>query len=486
MCSTTVVGMALAPVPDLDEHTPPATGVRFIGPNDHETRVEALDERIGLLAAQIHALEAELAETVAELDDCDGWHGVGYRSLAHWLSVRTKFTMSDARRLATVATRLERVPTLLHHAKAGQISLGVLASAARVSSPDNETRVAQIALDCTPTQSSRILATYRDLRPSFTDPDPATPPEPEPEPAYWWNTWIDDTGRGRISAALDPLTLELIEQAWNAARTTGEHETANGDPNGEHLDRLNPNEIAARLAATMIDHAHHTGLRAPDGEKFLIQLNIDLTTLARVLGISLDPSLPIRLGSESFLAHSGQHLSDDDVQQFLCDAGIQVLVHHNGVPLWLSNEHRTFNRHQRRALRFRASGRGGCEFPGCPHTRYLQVHHVTYHSHGGPTALDNAVLLCGYHHRTLHRDHWTITTAGDQTFTFWDGQRCLGTTTRTDAPGGPPPDLQHLPGLDHPPDPRIGLDADAPRSTTHGQPLTPYALDAYLSMLLAA
>ncbi|MFD0745629.1 HNH endonuclease signature motif containing protein [Phytohabitans flavus] len=27
---------------------------------------------------------------------------------------------------------------------------------------------------------------------------------------------------------------------------------------------------------------------------------------------------------------------------------------------------------------------------------------------GGPTSLDNSVLLCGYHHRIIHRGHWTV------------------------------------------------------------------------------
>ena len=35
-------------------------------------------------------------------------------------------------------------------------------------------------------------------------------------------------------------------------------------------------------------------------------------------------------------------------------------------------------------------------------------HVDSYWSHGGPTALDNLVLVCGYHHGELHKpDSWT-------------------------------------------------------------------------------
>ncbi|MHB1139266.1 MAG: HNH endonuclease, partial [Microthrixaceae bacterium] len=71
-----------------------------------------MSDRIGVLSAQIHALEAELAATVAEFDAEQGWQGGDFRSLGHWLSVRAKFLPSDAQRVARVAERLESVPTL--------------------------------------------------------------------------------------------------------------------------------------------------------------------------------------------------------------------------------------------------------------------------------------------------------------------------------------------------------------------------------------
>jgi hypothetical protein len=458
----------------------------------NEAARDRLDARVGVLAAQIHALSAELVDTIAEFDAVSG--SQGYSSTAQWLSVRAGFSTGEARRLCALARRAEQMPTLMRHARAGQLSTGVLTTAARVVTADNEERVAEIAVSCTPAQSARILSTYRSIAdppdPDTPDPDPDTPIR---EHDTWWRSWFDDQGRGRIDAALSPDVAALVDQAWAAARTAGEADhthTPPGDPadaERDHHARLCADEIAARLATTMLDTAHDHGLCRPGGDRHGVLVNIDVATLARVLGLDIDPALPIGLGTQAFDAHTGAHLADHEVARFLCDADIQVLVHHRGVPLWMSHTTRTANRHQRRALRFRASGTGGCEYPGCTQTRYLDAHHVTFHRHHGPTALDNMVLLCGHHHRALHRDEFTITTDGDQRFTFTDRWGALlGTTTTSQDPGGPPPDLAHLPHLDRPPAPPPDIRPDTPHSVTGGEHLTPYALDVYLHHLLTA
>jgi len=450
---------------------------------------EVLDDRIGVLAAQIHVLQAELVGVVSEFDGLEGWQGGGYRSLGQWLSVRTKFTAGESNRLARVALGLAEIPTLHGFATRGEISVGLMDSALRVSTPENEQAVAEVVRDCTPAQAAKVLSNYRNLAPApepdpFADPDLAPPAEPEV--SCWWNTWHDELGRGRIDAALDEVTFALLDQAWAAASATNARDRALHPDSSTHADRCDANETATRLASTMLDAANDAGMRAPDGDRFLVQLHLDVESLARILGLELNSSLPVRLGSECFLPSTGQHLNDSDVARILCDAGIQVLVHARGVPLWLSNESKPFTRQQRRALRFRAGGKGGCEFPGCTHDQYLDAHHVLFVSNDGRTTLDNGVLLCGYHHRMLHRLKWTVTTTGDQSFTFWDGNTCLGTTSRRDRPGGRPPDLQRLPDIEGVPEPPDWIDPDTPKSTTRGEPMTSYALDVYLSKLLTA
>lgn len=472
------------------------------GPVDVE-RVESacaeLDHRAGVLAAQLHALSAELVDVIAEFDTLGG--SQGFSSTAQWLSVRAGFTPGEARRLCGLARRRDELPTLLDHARAGRRSPGVIAMAARVTTATNEAAVAELVMSCTPAQASRVLSTYRSITDAHpdpdVDPDPGSGADAEPvvapEPTSWWRSWSDDAGRGRIDAALSPDVAALVEQAWAAATAAGEADrpvTDAADADASTLDRfarLSADEIASRWATTMLDHAHDHGLCRPGGDRHGVLVNIDVATLARVLGLEIDPTIPIRLGTQAFDAHTGTHLADHEVARFLCDADIQVLVHHNGVPLWMSNSTRTANRHQRRALRFRSSGTGGCEYPGCTQTRYLDAHHVIYHCDNGATDLANLLLLCGHHHRALHRNEFSITTSGDQVFTFRDrwGQH-LGSTTTIHGPGGPPPDIGRQLHLVHPPGPPPDVTSDTPRSLTGGEHLTAYALDVYLSHLLAA
>ncbi|WP_139812798.1 HNH endonuclease signature motif containing protein, partial [Prescottella equi] len=61
---------------------------------------------------------------------------------------------------------------------------------------------------------------------------------------------------------------------------------------------------------------------------------------------------------------------------------------------------------QRRALIARDHG---CAFPGCGAVpAHCEGHHVTHWADGGPTDLDNLVLLCRYHHQLLHHSHWEV------------------------------------------------------------------------------
>ena len=41
------------------------------------------------------------------------------------------------------------------------------------------------------------------------------------------------------------------------------------------------------------------------------------------------------------------------------------------------------------------------------------THHVKHWLDGGRTALGNGVLLCGYHHRLIHRGDWQVRIRND-------------------------------------------------------------------------
>ena len=101
--------------------------------------------------------------------------------------------------------------------------------------------------------------------------------------------------------------------------------------------------------------------------------------------------------------------------QHLCDVGAtRILVDGDGNPLNLGRTSRVFTAKQRMAL---AARDGGCRWTGCERpASYCEAHHIDPWEEGGHTDIDRGILLCQYHHLTLHNNHWRITREGTGDF----------------------------------------------------------------------
>jgi hypothetical protein len=74
-----------------------------------------------------------------------------------------------------------------------------------------------------------------------------------------------------------------------------------------------------------------------------------------------------------------------------------------------------------------------CRWPGCDRTpQHCEGHHVWHWESGGPTRLDNLVLLCRRHHHKAHSPGWHVTLADDATLTVTAPN---GRVSRTKPPG---------------------------------------------------
>jgi len=96
------------------------------------------------------------------------------------------------------------------------------------------------------------------------------------------------------------------------------------------------------------------------------------------------------------------------VQQLACENGFNpVVVGNLGQPLYEGPLVRFANRAQRRALVARDGDR--CMAKGCrQRASASHMHHVIFASEGGPTDIDNLVLLCAAHHHALHQGAFEI------------------------------------------------------------------------------
>ncbi|TNH30091.1 DUF222 domain-containing protein [Micromonospora orduensis] len=109
---------------------------------------------------------------------------------------------------------------------------------------------------------------------------------------------------------------------------------------------------------------------------------------------------------------AGLHLTPQAVRRLACDAAIiPAVLGSTGQPLDVGRQRRLITGPLRRALVLRDRG---CAFPGCDRPpRWCDGHHIRHWADGGDTSLDNAVLLCGHHHRHVHRGDWVVRLGGD-------------------------------------------------------------------------
>jgi hypothetical protein len=142
-------------------------------------------------------------------------------------------------------------------------------------------------------------------------------------------------------------------------------------------------------------------------------------------------------------------IGHDLLELLACDCILRrITLDLNGVPTDLGRDQRLVSRAQRRLLRQRD---GGCAFPGCDRPpSWCDAHHIIPWEIGGPTNLDNLVLLCRRHHGYMHRrEAWLCrinTTTRRPEFFKPDGTRVpepvLVRPPDRSPPDGRPPDLQ--------------------------------------------
>jgi hypothetical protein len=111
-------------------------------------------------------------------------------------------------------------------------------------------------------------------------------------------------------------------------------------------------------------------------------------------------------------------VSCETARRLSCDSGvIEMVEDDNGVPLSVGRKRRTISGRLKRALLERDKT---CTFPGCTNHLFLESHHIKHWADGGETSLDNATLLCTFHHHYVHEYGYTIELDSDQRPRFRD------------------------------------------------------------------
>ncbi len=131
------------------------------------------------------------------------------------------------------------------------------------------------------------------------------------------------------------------------------------------------------------------------GQKPHLAVTVDLATLCR------------QPGSAAAELEWSQPVPAETARRLACDAVLTTIFRQAGSESpQIGPTSRVVSGSQHRALRVLDKG---CRFPGCDYpTAWTDAHHIQPWPDGGPTVLDNLVLLCRRHHRRVHEGGWTL------------------------------------------------------------------------------
>ena len=134
------------------------------------------------------------------------------------------------------------------------------------------------------------------------------------------------------------------------------------------------------------------------------------------LFVHLDQDLLGDPGDWAATLDDGTRLPAETLRRLACDCGlVATRTDSDGAVLDVGRRTRTIPPAIRRALWLRDRG---CRYPGCGHTRFLHGHHVKHWLAGGPTSLDNLVLLCTVITAFCTKAAARIERSGDSGLTF--------------------------------------------------------------------
>ena len=187
----------------------------------------------------------------------------------------------------------------------------------------------------------------------------------------------ESDGMYKLFGTFDPVAGARIETAIAAMAKQIRHDE---DPKG----RATPAQrYADALEALITRQGTGTGGK-PQRTTLVVVADYDL-----VAGQLDDPRLV-----------DGTPLAASELLKIAVEADIlPALFGTKGQPLWLGHKYRHASTAQRIALAVRDRG---CVICGAPNS-FCQAHHVIFWEDGGPTDIDNLVLLCSdCHHHKIH------------------------------------------------------------------------------------
>lgn len=380
----------------------------------HPSHTENLEQQITQLASNINAANYKLLTLIAEFDSNRGWAKWGSKSCAHWLNWKCGIALGAAREKVRVANALIALPKVADAFASGQLSYSKARAITRIASSENEDSLLMIAEHGS---ASHIEKTVRGFR--RVSREKAQSAQDARELKYYWG----DDGllhvKATLSAEQGALFLKALELASHSLEDdewkTQQEETENdkyvsAETLPESVAHLAPEKRGRRaqlradaLVMMAESQLEQSGTACKTADRYQVLIHADVSK-----------ALP------RYALEDGPSLAEETVKRVCCDASVSHVVSRDSEPVSIGRKSRTIPPPMRRALQLRD---GGCRFPGCCSTRFVDGHHIQHWSAGGETSLKNLVLLCRHHHRLVHEGGYSVvrSSAGELLFHRPDG-----------------------------------------------------------------
>ena len=421
----------------------PSTG--YSNTNSIPDNNDQLADQITTLAGQINAANYRFLKLIAEFDRRQAWAGAGIRSCAHWLSWKCGLDMSTAREKVRVAKALNDLPKISTAFEKGELSFSKVRAMTRAATDINEPYLLMIAEHGTTQHMETLVKSFRTVSRTIKSEEAADVNDDISEEkkelkeqelqleSRSVTCYQDDDGMWIIHAKLPAeeggvIAKVLKELGDCIADSKVKGEAPQSSAKNVSAETFLPNHLESRQEE-MRDQKQEERLTFPQrradalvaiAEHYLASSHCSslspLNSLSslkaaercqlvlHVRAGSLSHGVSDAMNSDTHL--DGRWLIPNAARRMACDAGLLVVEEDEvGNVLNIGRRSRIIPPAMSRALAIRD---GGCQFPGCCETRYVEGHHIKHWADGGETKLDNLVTLCRHHHRELHTGSFFI------------------------------------------------------------------------------
>lgn len=420
--------------------------------------------------------KAELLELIAHFDEHELSEALGASSTVDWLQRELRYPVSTAYEYVRIGRKLQDFPLLAAAFRRAELDYTTVRFLLPYMTEINEADLVELGRTLCHAELRQALAGA----PSDDDKDPD-------EPYFEIDTRSSGMMEGRflIPAILGELLKSALKiaqlanydfkgddiEAQLAADVISTMEKELREMYGDALvDACDPQPTAEEECAILppeIDEAcpsEQVSAPRPDTKitmekllqvptRFGAVANVDLYNafVNMIQMVRANPTTPVRAPGANvtiMLTEDGKawmpqnpQIPSPVVRDYVADAMYRMHISDPaGITLSYGRERRFASDAQIGALL--AVWGHQCAMPGCTHTRFIEIHHITEWAEGGRTDMDNLIPLCSTCHSKVSHGLAHITQVGpDLEFRFKDGSRFIsrnrGLPERADDFDGP-------------------------------------------------